>query len=129
MMSKPTLGDMTFDDAGDQGWDGQLSTKLETVKAVLESAPNPIKEYASEGSLPTASTHDRCLAMVNNGDSGWCLFLSDGSSWKLIGKQAAAVADLSLTASGTYQQSELQAVADKVDALLAALRASGVVDT
>lgn len=40
---------------------------------------------------------------------------------------AAAVADLDQTISGTYSQSEVQAISDKVDALLAALRTSGAV--
>lgn len=43
--------------------------------------------------------------------------------------QAAAVADLSLTAGASYSQAQLQAVINKVDALLAALRTAGVLAT
>jgi len=45
------------------------------------------------------------------------------------GFQAAAVADLNQTISGSYTQSEVQAISDKVDALLAALRAANLLDT
>lgn len=41
-------------------------------------------------------------------------------------KAATALADLNQTISGTYSQSEVQAISDKVDALLAALRTAGV---
>lgn len=40
-------------------------------------------------------------------------------------KQATAIADLNQTISGTYTQAEVQAISDKVDEILAALRASG----
>lgn len=40
-------------------------------------------------------------------------------------KQTAAIADLGQTISGTYSQSEVQAISDKVDALLGAMRTSG----
>lgn len=40
--------------------------------------------------------------------------------------KAAAVADLNQTISGTYAQAEVQAISDKVDALLASLRTAGV---
>jgi hypothetical protein len=38
----------------------------------------------------------------------------------------AAVADLNQTISGSYVQAEVQAISDKVDALLAALRTAGL---
>lgn len=40
-------------------------------------------------------------------------------------RQVDAVDDLDLTASATYDETEVQAIADKVDELLAALRAAG----
>lgn len=43
--------------------------------------------------------------------------------------QAAAVADLGLTAGAAYNQAQAQAIIDKVDALLAALRVSGALAT
>ena len=41
--------------------------------------------------------------------------------------QAVAVADLGQDISATYVEAEVQAISDKVDALLAALRTAGVV--
>ena len=41
-------------------------------------------------------------------------------------KQAAAVADLDQDISASYTEAEVQAISDKVDALLAALRTAGV---
>tara|TARA_Y100001963_G_C6791155_1_gene455460 strand:+ start:474 stop:680 length:207 start_codon:yes stop_codon:yes gene_type:complete len=46
----------------------------------------------------------------------------DETSWA----QIAAVADLDQTISGTYDQAEVQAISDKVDALLAAMRTAGL---
>jgi hypothetical protein len=43
--------------------------------------------------------------------------------------QAAAVADLGQTISDPPTQSEVQAISDKIDALLAALRAADLIDT
>lgn len=43
--------------------------------------------------------------------------------------QQAAIADLNQTISGTYSQSEVQAISDKVDAILAALRTIGLIAT
>jgi len=43
--------------------------------------------------------------------------------------QQSAIADLNQTISGSYTQSEVQAISDKVDAILAALRAIGLIDT
>lgn len=44
---------------------------------------------------------------------------------ELDGRVAAAVADLGQTISGTYDQAEVQAISDKVDELLAAMRTAG----
>lgn len=41
----------------------------------------------------------------------------------------SAIADLNQTISGTYSQSEVQAISDKVDAILAALRTLGLIAT
>ena len=44
------------------------------------------------------------------------------------GKRVDAVDDLGQSISGTYTQAEVQAISDKVDELLAALRTSGLLD-
>lgn len=41
--------------------------------------------------------------------------------------KGAAVADLDQDISATYAEAEVQAISDKVDALLASLRAAGVI--
>ncbi len=41
----------------------------------------------------------------------------------------AAIADLDQTISATYDQAEVQAISDKVDAILAALRSAGIIAT
>ena len=43
--------------------------------------------------------------------------------------QGAAITDLNQTISGTYVQAEVQAISDKVDVILAALRTTGLIDT
>lgn len=48
---------------------------------------------------------------------------------KLTATQGAAVADLNQTISVAYTQSEVQALSDKVDELLGALRAAGIIAT
>lgn len=45
------------------------------------------------------------------------------------GFQATAVADANQTISGSYTQSEVQALSDKVDELLGALRTAGLIAT
>lgn len=46
-----------------------------------------------------------------------------------VANQIAAVADLNQTISGTYTQSEVQAISDKVDELLAAMRTANHLNT
>ena len=45
------------------------------------------------------------------------------------GMQAAAVTDLSQTIGGSYSQSDLQDISDKIDELLAALRTANLLAT
>ena len=46
-----------------------------------------------------------------------------------LGTQGAAVADLNQDLSAAYVEAEVQAISDKVDALLASLRAAGIIAT
>lgn len=59
----------------------------------------------------------------------YMVYLDEAEGKAREGKQAAAVADLNQTISGTYTQAEVQALSDKVDELLAALRAAGLIGT
>jgi hypothetical protein len=55
----------------------------------------------------------------------------DASQWlnKLKDKMAGPIADLNQTISNPPTQAEVQALSDKVDALLAALRAKGLMES
>lgn len=57
------------------------------------------------------------------------LLLWDGAAYKRIGTQAAAVADISTSISNPPTQSEVTAIKTKVNDLLAALRATGLLAT
>lgn len=48
---------------------------------------------------------------------------------KLTATQGAAVPDLNQDVSAAYVEAEVQAISDKVDALLAALRAANIIAT
>lgn len=48
---------------------------------------------------------------------------------KLTAVEGAAVADLAQDISAAYVEAEVQAISDKVDALLASLRAAGIIAT
>jgi len=48
---------------------------------------------------------------------------------EITGHQAAAVADLGTNVTSTYVEAEVQGIVDKLDALLTALRAAGVIAT
>ena len=52
--------------------------------------------------------------------------LNNGVAAALVTAQAA-IADLDQNISGTYVEAEVQAISDKVDAILAALRAAGII--
>lgn len=60
-------------------------------------------------------------------DDGGQIEIKEGGKITAAGTQAEAIADLELTASETYDAEELEAVAGKVDAILAALRAIGII--
>lgn len=47
----------------------------------------------------------------------------------ILAEQQSAIADLNQDISATYVEAEVQAISDKVDAILAALRAHGLIAT
>lgn len=119
-MAKPTHSNI---ESTGQGWDGAVDDNFDLVF----ETPLPVAEYSSVASLPAAGSFDRCLAVVDDATADWILTLSDGSNWKLIGTQAAAVADLNQTITNPPTQAEVQAITDKIDELLDALRTTGVI--
>jgi len=54
-------------------------------------------------------------------------FIYDGSAWVVQPREAAAVANLGSNISATYVEAEVQAIVDKLDALLTSLRAADVI--
>lgn len=48
---------------------------------------------------------------------------------QVLGTQGVAIADLAQTITATYVQAESQAMSDKIDVILAALRAHGLIAT
>ena len=60
---------------------------------------------------------------------GGKLTVDTGATFEGIAKVDTqdAIADLDQTISGTYDQAEVQAISDKVDAILAALRAGNII--
>lgn len=111
-MARPTLTDVA---SGEQGWDSTINDNWD----VLLSGPFPIKEYANYAALPAAGADNaRCVAALTDEHR---LVISNGSTWLRLPTMAAAVADASGWADATAQT--------KFNALLAALRATKVIDT
>ena len=107
-MSKPTR--TTIASSG-QAWDAAVDDNF----ALIFESPIPIKEYANSGSLPPAGNFDRCFAVVNDGVAGWVLMLSDGSAWKIIGRQAAANANLTDSSGGSSGGNTIAAIPNPAD--------------
>lgn len=103
---------------GAQSWDAIVDSNFDKIGAT----PAPLAEFANVGALPAAGAYDRCVAVVTDDGNGYAaIVISNGTTWKILGTQAAAQADSTATT-----------VADlKTDfnALLAKLRASGAIDT
>ena len=82
------------------------------------------------------ASHDNQLALYfagwifltpMEGLEAWILdenkkILYNGSAWVDMPREGAAVADLALNVDATYNETQVQSIADKVDALLAVLR-------
>lgn len=93
-MSKPVR--TTIASSG-QAWDASVDDNF----ALIFDGPVPLKEYANTGSLPPAGNFDRCFAVVNDAVAGWVLIFSDGTSWKVVGKQAATIPAITDNSAGT----------------------------
>lgn len=116
-MSRPTFNPVPLVNA-QEGWDADVNDNFDQTKEVFHDGPLPLKEYATIGALPDPTLYDRCAAIVNDGTAGWVIVISNGTSWVIVGKQAAAQIDSTAVAVAGI-------VAD-FNALLAKLRTSGV---
>lgn len=105
--------------SGQEGWDAD--TNDDFTLAGIGANPMLAPEFGSEGALPTAGLWDRCVVAVDNATSGWTLYISDGTNWVPLAKQATAQAASAGWADATAQTD--------FNALLTKLRASGALDT
>lgn len=87
----------------------------------LGPVPPGVVEGASAGQLPSA------LIWLNRASAGIQRRATTLRAGRV--RQAGAVADLDQTISASPTQAEVQAISDKVDELLAALRAAGQMET
>jgi len=140
-MSKPTI-DMLDITPAQAGWDATIQSNFEEVESFL-AGPLPVAEYLITADLPPVVLFDRCIVMLYEAGVGWRIRYSDGVTWLRVLTtsdtptasvragvlRASAIADLSQTITDPPTQAEVQAISDKVDALLAALRTSGVLAT
>jgi len=84
--------------------------------------------YASDdGTFTLTASTNTLVGTVQRHVSGTTCMVTFASS--TLQRKAAAVADLNQTISATYDQAEVQAISDKVDALLASLRTAGTLDS
>jgi len=103
---------------------------LDNVLSVDETSSDTTKNKHTSNALAKAST-DHQAATSAHGATGSVIGTGDTAGTASVGVvlQATAVADLNQTISGSYTQSEVQDISDKVDEILTSLRAAGVMDT
>jgi len=73
--------------SGLEAWDGEVSDNFD----LAFSTPFPIAIYANFAALPAAGSYDECLAVISDED---ILCISNGTTWKRIGYQAADIVAL-----------------------------------
>lgn len=101
-------------------WDATVNTNLETMRAWLEDGPLPINDES--GGLPAAGSWDQSVIMHLDG-SVWLFKYSDGTAWRTVAFEGTFVATIGQTTTDPPTQAEVQEIADKVDELIAALKA------
>lgn len=82
--------------SGVEGWDSELNDSLDT----LFDGPLPPHEWPSTGTktlaeLETqypAASFDRCLVNLNETTRGWVMCWSNGTAWRVVSNEPAAVA-------------------------------------
>lgn len=114
-MTRPNFTDIPH---GVQGWDAVVNDDF----ALIGTTPVPLALYANAGALPTASSYDKCFAVITDDGSGGggkpAFVMSNGTTWLLIGTRAATQA-ASVAAT-------LGALVTDFNALLTKLKASGL---
>lgn len=99
-------------------WDSTVNTNFQALRAWLEDGPLPIYDVSS---LPAAASWNQSIIFHLSGT--WFLKWSDGTNWITAAYEGTFVSTLGQTISAPPTQSEVQAITDKVDELIAALKA------
>lgn len=92
--------------SGKQAWDATLNADLDLIFA------GALPLY--ESTAGAANQNDRGLQAFNDATAGWVLYFSDGSNWKIIGKQVAATTAFTDSVGGTVNDT-LSAIPDPAD--------------
>lgn len=107
----------------------QIDTAGSKVSDLGDHSHDSLTENGGTGSHDAIAAHVAATSAHGaTGDLVGNLDLATGAVAGVV-RQASALADLNLTASNPPTQAEVQAVSDKVDALLAKLRTAGILDT
>jgi len=105
---------LTLINPANVGWDAPINDNF----SLLKDFPIPVAAFANVGALPPAAENAESIAFVTV--SGRLqLAVSNGSSWSLIGLQAASQADSTATTVVDLRTD--------LNALLAKLRAAGLI--
>ena len=123
------LGVLMNDNCNAAGQGADLAMPGGGAKVILGSGGCAIYDFLQPDAngAGVVSTTQRCaiaLAAGSAGDRVPIVVLEPGNAG-----QAAVVAALAQTISGTYSQSEVQAISTKVDAILTALKNAGLMAT
>lgn len=86
-MARPTRNVIS---SGIAAWDSDVDTNF----SIITDTPFPIYRAATTSALPSASSYEDCLALI---ESSGRLYISDGTSWSLYDRQAAYQADSTAT--------------------------------
>lgn len=95
-MSKPGFQFTTPPGDNQESWDADALSNFIRVYKVLQLGPWPIAEFEAPSQLPPPGSFDRCIAVVGTGTQRW-VYLSNGSTWSKIGRQAPFQADSTAT--------------------------------
>jgi len=106
-MARPTRLSIA---SGIAAWDADADFNF----ALLTDAPFPLFQVAVVGSLPAASSYDKCLALV-----GSVLYISNGTAWS---KYQVAATQAASTAT------DIPGLVSDFNALLSKLKAAGIME-
>lgn len=118
-MAQPNLT-MLVVTPGQAAWDATVNTNYQTIRAWLEDGPLPL--WNNTGEDPTAGAWDQSIYFQLVDATFWILKYSDGTVLKTVAWAETFVATLGQVISNPPTQAEVQALSDKVDELIAALR-------